>query len=66
MISIMTCTAGNTVEECTVYTEQFFDQALTAHQKFIASENQLFILFIFIGLLLGFLITCLIVYFYKL
>ena len=66
MSSVLTCTTGNTVDECTAYTEQFFDQVIVAHNNFTFTENQLFVLCLFIGLLLGFLITYLIVYFYKL
>ena len=66
MSSIFACTAGNTVEECTAYTEQFYDQMITAHNNFISSENELFLLFLIVGLLLGFLVTYLIIYFYKL
>ena len=66
MSSILACTAGNTVEECTAYSDQFIDQMITAHNNFRSTENQLFILFLFVGVLLGFLVTYLIIYFYKL
>ena len=66
MLPIMSCIAGNTVGDCTAYTEQFYDQILTAHNNFKSTENQLFLLFLVVGILLGFLITYLIIYFYNL
>jgi len=66
MFSFMTCTAGNTEADCTLYTEQFLDQIITAHNNLALYEYRLILFCLFIGLLLGFIVAYLVIYFYKL